>query len=254
MLSLVLFRVISYAKYFWRSSNNNYIHSPFVYEWLSAVKTNIPSKEYKIISDYRQSLASDTIVKSFAGKKPVSVSQRYALTSIHRYYGQVLYQTANYLKAQNIVELGTSLGVSTLYLSLTRHLSALDTIDADDTALAIAKKGFEPLEISSKIDFHHGNFSDILPQILRKRETIDLVYIDGDHSYRATLENVDMMLSKLNTSAVIILDDIRWSSDMYRVWEYLCTYSQFNYTIDFGRIGLLFHIQNKSPKQHFILR
>ncbi len=101
--------------------------------------------------------------------------------------------------------------------------------------------------------FHCGKFEEILPNILTEKN-IDFCFIDGDHSYQATINYVYQIKDYLSEHAVLILDDIRWSEGMYSAWEELILLSDFNYTIDFGRIGLLFKHQNKSPKQHFILK
>jgi hypothetical protein len=50
------------------------------------------------------------------------------------------------------------------------------------------------------------------------------------------------------------MSGIRDSKLSFENWNLLQANEGFNMTIDFGDLGFLFRINNRSPKQHFILR
>lgn len=255
-LALLYFRIQSYISYLWNARGNHYLHSPFVFEWYKTVK-NYTVKCPPLIQLYRDDLAKNLDAfeyNSNQNKTSTTISQRYKQTSINHQYGAVLHATAQYLNAKKFLELGTSLGVSTLYMTIANEGIKGISIDANSQAIDIAMTKFKDYGLDSDVSFYLGEFKNALPQILSTNNLIDICYIDGDHSYDATVYNTKYILPYLSPHSVIILDDIRWSRDMFLAWEELISIDPFNITVDFGRIGLLFKLNNSSPKQHFVLR
>ena len=208
------------------------------------------------IEAYRDLLATskESIKLEEDGKIIIkSIAQRYHSTSISPRYGRLLYQTSKYIQANHFLELGTSLGVSAMYLTLSNQSIRGISIDYMDSSIEFCNARYQELGITNN-QFIRGSFEEVLPRILNLDATIDLVYIDGDHSYEATMNNTYTILPFLSANSVVILDDIRWSPGMFRAWNELKMIKSFNYSIDFGRIGLLFKVQNSPVKQDFILR
>lgn len=254
-IKTLVFRIKSYLYYYYTANSDHYLHSPFLFNWRIALN-NKQLKTNEFIQKYRNFLASnheEFKFLNFANQEvKTTISQRYQATSINDQYGSILAQTAIYLQAKNFLELGTSLGVSTAYLATSVENIKGQTIDFNPQAVQISKSLFDKMNLDNTA-FHTGRFGDILPTILTEKN-IDICFIDGDHQYQSTINYVTKIKDYLSEHAVLILDDIRWSEDMYSAWEELILLTDFNYTIDFGRIGLLFKHQNKSPKQHFILK
>jgi predicted O-methyltransferase YrrM len=221
-----------------------------------SMKNTIEVKANFFINDYQtilnQTLGEFIYFNSKNEEIKTTISKRYKSTSIDQKYGQILYQTARYLTAQNFLELGTSLGVSSAYIGNSTENIKGNTIDFNPNAVDISKSLFARMKWSN-IEFHCGRFEVVLPTILTEKN-IDFCFIDGDHQYASTIHYVMQIKEYLSENSVIILDDIRWSEGMYRAWEELIKIPEFNYTIDFGRIGLLFKTTHRNPKQHFILK
>jgi len=256
VIEKLLFRLVSYLIYNWKSRGNHYLHSPFIFNWYQLI-VNEKLLNNDSIQKYRDDLLmdkSDFYYETIESKRiDTSISKRYKQTSIDDKYGEILSHTAHYVGAKNFLELGTSLGVSTLYLALSSEKIQGTTIDYNPNSTNFSKNKFDSLQLH-KIKFINGRFEDVLPAYLTSCEPIDLIFIDGNHSYQATIDNTHLIIPKLSSESVIILDDIRWSREMYKAWEELIQLDIFNYTVDFGRIGFLFKTENKSPKQHFILK
>ncbi len=256
MLSNLCFRLFSYIRYYLRAENGMYIHSPFVFEWHQSLIEKIPFESLRIIENYRNQLSTSeesiSLTKEKTGKV-VKISSRYRNTSISPKFGSVLYKTSKYLSANSFIELGTSLGVSTLYLALSSERIKGTSIDYMATAIQFVSKKFEEIPIEN-VKLIEGSFEDKLPELISTDSLLDIVFIDGDHSFEATVFNTKSFIPKMSHNSVIILDDIRWSIEMYRAWETLRKLETFTYTIDYGRIGLLFITDTNAPQQHFILR
>jgi predicted O-methyltransferase YrrM len=148
--------------------------------------------------------------------------------------------------------LGTSLGVSTLYFDT--NLSKVDTIDINEIGKKIISEYSAVNNFNlSNLTFHIGDFESKIPEYLEENKMVDIVFIDGDHTYESTIKNTEILIPYLSENSCIVLDDIRWNNEMYKAWEELKTNFNFNYTLDFGRIGILMKTNNHAPKQHFIL-
>lgn len=232
------------------------MHSPFIFGLSNNILASLNEKEPQITVNYREYLTSNTDQVSLFEKDgssfDISISLRYQKTSISSKYGKILRGIQNFLDAKNILELGTSLGVSALYFD--SNASIINTIDMND----IGRKMIQNFSDKNKTDlsnlhFHIGTFEKKLPEVLLEMKMVDLAFVDGDHTYLSTIKNVKTIIPFLSENSCIILDDIRWNKEMYTAWEELNSNSIFNYTIDFGRIGILCHINNHAPKQHFII-
>lgn len=251
----LLFRILSYIVYYWKAQSNLYIHSPFIFDWVNALNQNL-GKTNNTITFYRASLDKDLskfIYNHNNRELCVSVSDRYRKTSISDHYGKILSYTSSYLSAKNFLELGTSLGVSAAYIASSNPSIKGVTIDSNLNSITKSQSLFDKIFPQHQVEFKSGIFKDILPEVLLVGNEYDFVFIDGDHNYESTIEYVTKIKMFLSENAVIVLDDIRWSSNMHRAWQELILLPEFNYTVDFGRIGFLFKINNHSPKQHFYI-
>src|SRR5205085_10137569 len=119
-----LFAARNYLKYRFRASNAHGIHSPFVFDLLNNV---IHDKSefygFELIESLRSKLLLDhhriKVTDFGTGKKfrEQSISSIAAKSVKSKKYAQLLFRLANKFKPETILELGTSLGISTLYLS-----------------------------------------------------------------------------------------------------------------------------------------
>ena len=80
-----------------------------------------------------------------------------------------------------------------------------------------------------------------------------LIYFDGNHSKKATLDYFDLLLPTITNETVWIFDDIHWSSEMEEAWEIIKSNPKVTVSIDTFQWGLVF-FRFEQPKQHFIIR
>jgi predicted O-methyltransferase YrrM len=81
-------------------------------------------------------------------------------------------------------------------------------------------------------------------------ECVDMAYIDGNHSYEATMRYYHWIKQKCNHNSIIVLDDIYWSDGMKKAWSEIKEDEAVTYTIDTFDLGYVF-FDNIMPKQHF---
>ncbi|MGM0581962.1 MAG: O-methyltransferase [Bacteroidota bacterium] len=153
-------------------------------------------------------------------------------------------------KFENIIELGTSLGINTAYMASANPDASIFTFEADPNALKIAK---EVNREHKNIIFYKGDIANSLPNMLQKSNPkIDLVYADANHTYKASIDYFNIILPYLSSESIYIMDDIHWSAGMKKAWEELTGRKEVTSSIDLFDAGLLF-FNPDFEKQHYVL-
>jgi len=260
-----VFRIGKFLEHRIRAKSRYGIHSPFVYDFtenvILATSNDLQIKE--IERKRRELLKSGDILTQddFGAGQGGEITLSGARTlrqvirksAVSRKFGRLLFRISEYYKPRIILELGTSAGVSTLYLAMASPESIVHTVEGSDVTSEAAGKLFEAMGISN-IRRHTGRFDDVLPGLLEKIGTkLDMVFLDGNHRYQPTLNYFHQCLPYLSPDGVFILDDIYWSPEMYRAWEEIKTNHEVITSIDLYRMGLLF-FRKGLPDQDFLIR
>jgi predicted O-methyltransferase YrrM len=166
--------------------------------------------------------------------------------------GQMLFCLVEYIKPQFILELGTSLGITTCYLAKASSEARVYTLEGCGETAEIAGQLFKDLGISN-ISQITGNINDTLPSCISQMPRLDLVFFDANHAYQPTIHYFHICLSKATEESIFIFDDIHWSSEMQKAWEFIKNDPSVTLTLDLFYMGLVF-FRKAQPKQHFILR
>ncbi len=257
------YQIFSYLKYKLTSKHKKGygIHSPFLFEFINVILRETSSYyDFEKIEAWRKSLCKSKvqIEKELLGagtsyKKELStISSIAKKSSIPGKYGNLLFRIINRYGAKNILELGTSIGISTLYLSLPNSKSKVTTIEGCSNVSKFAKDNFNELEIKN-IEVINGSFDDELPKIISQNENFDLIFFDGNHTKEATLRYFNHCLKAINNNSIFIFDDIYWSKEMTEAWNEIIEHPSITLSIDLHRLGIVF-FRKESQKEHFIIR
>lgn len=256
-----MFRIINFVKYFLSAKTAHGVHSPFAFNFVRNVLEN--KQTYYAFEDI-ESIRAKLLLSNLeiqvtdlgAGSKKNKNSKR-KIADIARYsakrkkYGQLLFKIVHEYKCKNILELGTSLGISAMYLASVSKQNNIITVEGCPNISKVAEINFSKLNFKN-ICLIVGNFDDVLPNILKKNK-FNLIFIDGNHKGEALLKYTEMCLPYLTENALIIADDINWSKDMNDAWKKITAKNEITLSIDLFEMGICF--TNKSlSKEHFILR
>ncbi|MFY0592581.1 O-methyltransferase [Roseivirga sp.] len=182
-------------------------------------------------------------LKDFGAGSRVSSINKRSVKSIAKYactpkkFSAFLNALINYFKVENILELGTSLGINTLYLSQNEGTKVI-TLEGDPS---IAKMAFEHFKLQNRanIEVVVGNIDETLQGALSKVYKLDLVYLDANHRYEPTLRYFDQILPKCTEDTIIIVDDIHWSREMAQAWTQLKLHPSTTLSVDLFEAGIL---------------
>ncbi|MEN0002803.1 MAG: class I SAM-dependent methyltransferase [Bacteroidota bacterium] len=258
-LSVRLFLLKRYLHYYWRAQTRHDVHSPF----LATVVENILEDTrtfyaFPIIEGLRERLASSqTIVQTVdygAGSK-VKATQARTIRSltqgaaISATVGQQLFRAVLHFKPKTILELGTSLGISSLYLAAAAPHARMITIEGCPQTARLAAQNFDALS-TPHIQLLNAPFAAALPKALEQLKQVDLCYIDGDHQRESTLVYVRTILPYLHPKSVLIIADINWSEEMVSAWEKLKELPIVSRSMELYHYGMLFFDEAATHPQH----
>jgi predicted O-methyltransferase YrrM len=189
----------------------------------------------------------------------VSKTNQRSIASIARHaakpkkWAQLLFRIVNYYQPENILELGTSLGISTSYMAMANPHAHIVTAEGSSAIAERAHKNFRSLQLTS-VHQVKGNFNDTLPVILKSLPKLDLAFIDGNHRLEPTLQYFNQLLPSLHEGSIVIFDDIHWSAEMEQAWNAIRENNAVRLSVDLFFIGLVFFSDQFKAKQHFTIR
>lgn len=263
-MALNTFSAASYFHYLIKSGSRHSVHSPFVYTLVDSVfKSKKGNPAFIAIEKVVNSLSRNSriieITDFGSGSRNKSYSHRFESiasivkgSSINRKYGMLLFRLIEYFKPLTIIELGTSVGISTLYMAMASPKSKVITIEGCTTKSEQATANFNTLQVPN-IELHIGSFDIVLPDLISENPKLDFAFIDGNHTYEATVGNFKALLSIAHNDTVFVFDDIHWSSGMQKAWNEITDHERVTVSIDLFRMGIVF-LKKELSNQKFVIR
>jgi len=256
-----------YLRYYLTAANGkgHGIHSPFVFDFVTKVLNDHQTySAFGPIEQLRRRLHSDDNrleIKDLGAGSVYNATHTRSIAAIAKHaakpprLGRLLYRLARHYQPATIVELGTSLGLSTAYLAAGAAGTPganIHTIEGSPAIAAVAESNLRSLHLQTTV--HAGSFDDVLPALLPTIPRIDLAFIDGNHRLDPTLRYFDTLLRHASPSSVLIFDDIHWSPEMETAWTAIRNDPRVCLTIDLFFLGFVFLRDEFKVKQDFVIR
>ncbi len=241
--------VRGYLHHWLYALNEHSLQAPFVYElYCNVIKNDRLLPPFQPIEAARHRLlrCSDQLPVSHLGAPSrVSTQATRSVRSVARHglsspkIGRLLYRLATHNAASYLLELGTSLGITTLYLATACPSGSVYTLEGGSAIAKHAERIFSE-QGHRNIHLTRGNIDHTLPAMLRQLPRVDFAYIDANHRYAPTVAYFEQVLAKTNEHSIVVIDDIYWSSDMQRAWQHIRQHPAVTLTIDLFDVGLVF--------------
>ncbi len=251
-----------YIKWFWQAKTKYQIHSPFVFTFIKDILEDkrtyyafkyIEKLRKLVLSDARKVQVNDFGAGSYIEKQKERKVSGIAKTSLTSpLFCRMLFKMVNSYQSRNILEMGTSLGISTLYLAHAGKKGQVNTMEGCPNITNLAQENFDRLE-TTNIKVITGEFDKTLPSFLDKTEPLDFVFIDGNHRYEPTIRYYEWCLKKSHENTIFVFDDIYWSDEMVQAWEAIKEHPSSLLTIDLFFMGIVFLRKEQKIKEHFKL-
>ncbi len=223
------------------------IHSPFIFELSKVLQDSRSFPGYVELLRFRESVKNNStilnIIDHGAGSRVFDTNERrvsdlakYNSTSLKR--AKALHRIVGHYRPANILELGTSLGVASHAMAVAHPQTRITTIEGSPEIAAFTSQNLEKHK-AKNVNVVTATFDQHLEQ-LDKSSIYDLIFIDGHHSGDALISYFEKLLPHAHENTMFILDDIRWSKDMYRAWKKLCDHDYVTAAVDTFLWGFLF--------------
>lgn len=256
----MIYSLFKYLKYLYYSKNILRIHSPFCYDFYKKIlkkESNKKLKQIELLRNYY--LHENFLIKNEdygagSNKNKKNISTKYLIKNVSstKKYGKLLHHLVVHFKPKNILELGTNIGIGTAYLGLNNQHEKIVTIEGNKEMSSLAEKTLKKFTFKN-ITFINGKFDDCLEDIFKTNKPFDLIYIDGNHTKKATLGYFNTIKEYTNKDSVVIFDDIYWSKDMTSAWEEIIKDKKVSLSIDLFKYGIIFFREENFEKEHYIL-
>jgi len=240
--------ISSYIKHKLFEINAHSLHSPSLYQLYQecfddarqqAGDPVIEGLRAAFRKDERTLSVDDLGAGSRISGNPVRTVRSIARGGITRHkYSRLFQHLIRYFDHRTIVELGTALGINTLYLAASDPEVKVWTFEAWHAVSEIARKAFNEAGYHN-ITILHGNIDATLPEFLGKGTLVDFAFIDANHTYAATMAYFEQLQKNLSARAVVVIDDINWSWEMTRAWHEITSMAEKATCIDIYQCGIL---------------
>lgn len=257
--------LFAYLRYLSCARDEHALHSPFLFLLYTRVIQTDNRREPALAPiralqrALRQNRETIAITDLGAGSS-VNASRQRTIGDIARHspkparFGRLLFRLIRHFRAGTIVDLGTSLGLTTAYLAeaVRPNEGRVLTFEGCPQTAAVARRNLEQLGLQN-VTVVVGNIDETLAPQVAALKPIDFAFFDANHRYEPTIRYFETCLANRHNDTVFVFDDIHWSAEMERAWAYIRNHPAVSVTVDLFWVGLVF-FRHEQPKQHFVLR
>lgn len=247
-----------------KGSRGHGVHSPFVFDFITTVlnEADQDKRQFAPIEHFRrqwcnrndmiqvQDLGAGSLVDNRAERSIGSIVKNAAKSPR---FGRLFYRMIKHYHIDSVLELGTSLGLTTQYFSLANPPAGVVTIEGSPAIAAFAAAGFSAAGLSNIVCIT-GDFAEKLPSALNGLKGRKLLFFDGNHQYAPTLDYFQQALTVAEQDDIFIFDDIHWSAAMESAWAAIKKNQKVACSLDLFFIGIVFFKKEFKEKLDFSIR
>jgi len=228
-----LYRKLRYRKGFG-------VHSPFIYNLITKViEEKTPYYFFDDIENFRKELLSR--------ENPLNTLT--ADETQHKNYGALLFRLVNFFKCRNVLQIGTSTGVMSLYLALPLRNSCKCYALEERPGLTQSVRTFAENYSLTNLHLTEGAYAENLLKLNSDNASFDFIFINTRGDSDKTNETFRLVETFIYQNTVMVIDNIRQNKAIKNIWQEIKNRSDVTLTIDLFSLGLVF-FNTQLHKQH----
>ena len=163
---------------------------------------------YDYIDDYLYRIAAP---RDLLLEKMEEYADSHAVAIIGPLVGRLLYNLAKASQSRKILEIGTAIGYSGIWLAraVVSLKGSVTTIDLDPERVQIAKKNISEAGLDRAVKVIEGNALKVLPTL---KEEFDMIFLDSDKDVYP--DAFKMSLPMLRKGGLFVADNALWGGDV----------------------------------------
>jgi predicted O-methyltransferase YrrM len=253
-------RITGFLNHFLTACDEHSLHAPFVYQ----LYTEIIRKDYNIPQfDHIESIRKEfiksnkkVILKDFGARALEQDGKIRKISDIAKVSlsppktSRLLNRLIKWNKSNQVVELGTSLGINTMYMA-SEFTGRIFTFEGSGELAKIARNHFQKNGYNN-IEVVEGNLDGSLKLKYLTENKVDLVFFDANHRMEPTLKYFEQFKNFAHSGTIFVFDDIYWSAEMKNAWNIICQDKTVSLSLDLFSLGIIF-FKDLTVKQHYRL-
>lgn len=229
-----LYRKLRYRKGFG-------IHSPFVYNLITKVIEEKSSYyAFEEIEQFRSSLL----------KREDFFSRITAKEAQSPKYGAFLFRLINFLKCENVVQIGSSTGVIGLYLAMASPTKKTCYLMEERIGFLQFVSDFLMARNLRHVRILEGDYKENIKKIPYPKGGINMLFIDHFPEKMTPQEVMNMCKCLLGEKSIIVINDILKNKQTKELWLKAKEDSLASSSLDLYKIGII-SFNKKHPKKHY---
>lgn len=215
------------------------IHSPFVYNLIT-----------KVIEERCRYYCFDDIelIRKQLLFKERNVAKHKAISPKH---GALLFRLTNYFQPRNIIQIGATIGLSTLYL--TSYSSELNCISLENNPEYTSISAWTYNKAAKRnIDLREGDYTESLPQALEDIKHPDFIFFNFRHEQTDILCLFNKCMEYIHNDTFFVFEGIRNNHQIQEFWKQICDYPEITVAIDLRSIGIIFFNKKLHKRKYAI--
>ncbi len=243
-----------------RSTAGHGVHSPYIYDFLTKVVRNktdvkivsqVESLRRNMLSDKRSIMVTDlgagSVTRAGGERRVAEIARTAALPAKE---AGLLSRIVRSKEQGIILELGTSLGISTLALALAAPERRVITVEGCPVLAAIARENLLKYG-AANAEVLAMEFSAAIESLRNEGLSVSFAFIDGNHRGTALDEYVSK-IAAMGDNMIIVADDIRLTKEMFRAWRSVAASGIATVSMETLRLGILFIKHGITPGRYRI--
>jgi hypothetical protein len=221
-------------KWLWqlKACTKHDIHPPFIYDFVEQIIDDCTL--HPIFKDL--DLVQISILQHYTNQQKDHYIYK---ANVYKQYNELLFKVVHYFKPQSILELGTGVGVRTVYLS-----------EADKTIPITSYDTLTPLLPSLGINVKFKLCSG-WNQSLFETQNWDFILINKH--FNIHIDSIKTIVEHLNPDSILIFDHPNLDCNRYHLWQSIIHHPQISTSITLFHLGIAFTKIGATP-EHFNVR
>lgn len=259
MIKNLLFHIEEIFNFYLKSISIYEVHSPLVFKILNAkakrrdILDNDRNKSWWKSLKKQKSLIHEADPGSGSkSRRHDSIARAAKIASSSNAKSRRVASIIAATQCKCVLELGSNLGKTTALIAEYNPEARVHSVEARSTLTDLARDYIAFNELSN-VQIHNCLFADFIDSERNIMNQCDFIFLDGDHSYEASLRLTQKLLRPNNRPDFILIDDIRLNPAMKQFWDEIKCLDSVRVSIDLYSMGLLILKDIFEAKQDIML-